>query len=167
MVSNEHDPIGPLGTLRYVVASAARLANDLAADPLFGRLVDVFTRIPMEDRETILNVIEREVDLRNMSIEGHEGPLAGINPTKLNPNARLYFRVSEGDPPAFVPPEEIAQAMIRAARVMHRAFQRRDDLATVWEPAALEGLRRLEPAERETLRRLQRRLLELVDEADR
>jgi len=167
MVSNEHDPIGPLGTLRYVVASAARLAKDLVADPLFGRLLDVFTRMPMEDRETILNVIEREVDLRNMSIEGREGPLAGINPTKVNPNARLYFRVSEGEPPPYVPPAEIAQAMIRAAKVMHRAFQRTPDLEALWEPAVVEGLRRLEPAERESLRRLQRRLLELADDAER
>jgi hypothetical protein len=167
MVSNDRDPTGPLGTLRYVVASAARLANDLTADPLLGRLVDVFGRMPLEDREAVVNVVEREVELRNMSIESREGPLGGIHPTKVNPNARLYFRVSESEPPPFVPPEEIAQAMIRAAKVMRRAFQRRSDLAAVWEPAVLEGLRRIEPEERETLRWMQRRLLELVDEAER
>jgi hypothetical protein len=155
-----------LSTLQHVLASAARIAQDLTNDPLLPRLLDIFARMPAEDRETITNVLEREVDLRNLSKEAPSGPLSGLNVTKPNPNARLYFRVADSDPPPFVSPQEIVQAVIRAARVVHRAAGRRSDLSQVWEPAMVEGLRRIEPSERDVLRWYHRTILALIDESE-
>src|SRR5262245_56988929 len=100
-------PIDTLSTLQHIIASAAKIAQDLAADPLLARFVEIFGRIPVEDRETIVNVLDRETDLRNLSREAPHSPFSGINVTKPNPNARLYFRVADNEDPPFISPEEI------------------------------------------------------------
>jgi len=160
-------PTDPLATLQHVLASAAQIAQDLAGDVLIPRFLDVFSRMPPEDRETVVMLLEREVDLRNLSKAASSGPLSGISLTKPNPNARIYLRVTDNDPGPSVTPEEIVQAVMRAARVMHRALERRPDLANVWEPPMIRALAMIEPAERETVRWYHRRILELLDAAER
>jgi hypothetical protein len=161
-------PTDTIETLQHVLASAARIARDLADDPLLPRLLDVFSRMPPEDREVIVNVIDREVDLRNMAKAATSGSLSGLSVTKPNPHARLYFRVTETESsPAHVSPQEIVQAVIRAARVVHRAAQRGSDLYQVWGPAIAEGFRRIAVEERGTMRWYHRTMLELLDEAER
>ncbi len=160
-------PPDTLATLQHVLASAARLAQDIAGDPLVSRLLDVFARMPPEDRETIVTVLEREVDLRNLSKEAPNASLSGLNVTKPNPYARLYFRVTENEPTPYIAPEEIMQAVIRAARILHRATEKGSDLATVWEPAMIGGLRRIGPEERATLRWYHKHILEILDRAER
>ncbi len=155
-----------LSTLHHVLASAARLAQDIATDPLVPRLLDILARIPAEDREVIVNVLEREVDLRNLSKSAPNSALSGLNVTKPNPNARLYFRVADNEPAPYVVPEEIVQAVVRAARVLRRASERGSDLASVWEPAMVEGLRRMDPDERAMLRWYHQRILQILDEAE-
>jgi hypothetical protein len=159
-------PTDTLWTLQHVLASAARIAQDLTGDPMLTRLLEVFGRTPTEDRETIVNVLEREVDLRNLTLESPSGPLSGVQVTKPNPNARLYFRVADNEPVPFVAPEEIVQAVIRAARVIHRAAQRGVDLQQVWKGPMLDGLRRVPAEERDTLRWYHRSVLELLDEVE-
>jgi hypothetical protein len=152
-----------ISALQTMVTTAARLADSLAADPLLAKLIEIFGRIPVEEREPIIAILEREIDLHNLGRAAKGGPLAGINPTHINPNARLYMRATDGGPPAYVSHEEIAHAMVRAGEVMHRAFQRRSDLAEIWEPAVLAGLRSLPPEERESLLTLHRRIVELIE----
>ncbi len=167
MSSGDRDPTNTLGTLQNVVASAARIAQDLLQDPLLARLLDIFGRMPPEDRQTIVDVLEREVDLRLLTKEGKHGPMTGINVTRPNPTARLYFRVVDKETVPYVSPEEIVQAVIRAAGVMHRAFQRGSDMQTIWEPAIVAGLQQVDPTERETLRWYYERMMTLVREAYR
>jgi len=159
-------PSDPLSTLQHVLASAAQIAHDLAGDALMPRVLDVFARMPEEDRETILMVLEREVDLRNMSLAAPSGPLAGPSLTKPNPNARIYLRVTDNDPGPYVTPEEIVQAVMRAARVMYRALERRPDVSRIWEPSMIRGLEAIGPAEREAIRWFHRRILELLDASE-
>jgi hypothetical protein len=160
-------PTDTITTLQHVLASAARIAQDLADDPLLPRVLDVFSRMPQEDREIIVNVIDREVDLRNMTKGASHASLSGLSVTKPNPHARLYFRVTETEPLPHISPQEIVQAVMRAARVVHRAAQRGTDLYQVWGPAITDGLRRIDPEERTTLRWYHRTMLELLDEAER
>ncbi len=160
-------PNDPLTTLQHVLASAAQIARDLAGDVLLPRLLDAFARMPADDREGIINVLEREVDLVNLSKSAPSGSLSGIQLTKLNPNARLYLRITDSDPAPYIAPEELVQAVIRAARLMHRAIGRRPDQVESWETAIVQGLVMIEPEERETLRWYHRRILELLDAADR
>ena len=154
-------------TLQHVLASAARIAQDLASDSLLPRLLDLFNRTPREDRETLVNVLEREVDLRNLTRESPSGPLSGVQVTRPNPNARLYFRVADNETVPFVSPEEIVQAVIRAARVVHRASQRGVDLEQIWNRAMVEGLRLISVDERAVLRWYHTRVITILDEAER
>jgi hypothetical protein len=160
-------PMDPLVTLQHVLASAAKLAQELVGDHLMARFLDIFGRIPVEDRETIVNVIEREVDLRNLSRSAPSGPLSGVTVTRPNPNARLYLRVTDNEPAPYVAPVEIVQAVIRAARIMHRAVARGADLSQIWEPAMIEGLTLISPEERETIRWYHRAVLEVLDRVER
>lgn len=160
-------PNDPLTTLQHVLASAAQIAHDLAGDTLLPRLLDVFARMPPEDREGIAAVLEREIDLVNLSRAAPSGPLSGVQLTKLNPNARLYLRMTDSEPAPYIAPQELVQAVIRAARLMHRAIGRRADQVEIWEAAMTQGLTLVEPEERETLRWYHRRILELLDAAER
>jgi hypothetical protein len=157
----------PLGTLRHVLASAAKIAQELAGEPLLSRLLDVFSRMPVEDREVVIKVLEREVDLRNLTRESPSGPLSGLSVTKPNPNSRLYLRVTDNDPVPYVRPDEIVHSIMRVAGIMHRAVARGTDLTAVWEPAMVSGLRLIGAKERETLRWYHRKMLELMDHAER
>jgi hypothetical protein len=159
-------PTDTLETLQHVLASAAGIAQDLAGDPLLARLLDVFSRIPREDREAILGIIERECDLRNLSLQSPSSPLSGLNLTKPNPNARLYFRVAESHPVPYATPEEVVQAVIRAAQVVHRSAERGFDLMRAWGPVIREGFQRIPQAERQTLRGYHEAVLKLLDQAE-
>jgi hypothetical protein len=159
-------PIDTLSTLQHVLASAAKIAQELASDPLHVRYLELFGQIPIEDRETIVNVLEREIDVRNLSLDAPHTALSGIHVTKPNPNARLYFRVADNERPPYVSPEEIVQADIRAARVVHRSTERGNDFRTTWGPAMVSGLRQIEPGERETLRAYHRAMLELLEQSE-
>ncbi len=160
-------PIDTLSTLQHVLASAAKIAQELAGDPLHARYLDVYRRIPGEDRETVVNVLERETDLRNLNLHAPSGALAGVHVTRPNPNARLYFRVADSEPTPYVSPQEIVQAVTRAARVVHRSMQRGNDFRTSWVPAMVAALRQVDPGERESLRAYHRTMLEVLDEAER
>lgn len=160
-------PTDTLSTLQHVLATAVHIARDLADDEMLPRLLDVFGRMPVEDRATIVAVLEREVDNRNLCKEAPSTGLSGLNVTKPNPNARLYFRVTDSESPAYASPEEIVQAIMRAARVVHRATERGIDLETAWGPAIVEGLRRVGPSEREALRSYHHTILALLDESER
>jgi hypothetical protein len=159
-------PTDTLSTLQDVLATATQITRQLSRDALVPRLLDLFARMPVEDRETIITVLEREVDNRNMYKHAPCGMLSGLNVTKPNPNARLYLRVTDSETPPYVSPEEIVQAVIRAARVVHRAAERGLDLETTWGPAIVDGLRRVGASERETLRSYHRTILRLLDESE-
>jgi hypothetical protein len=156
-----------LETLRYVLASAVHLANDLDGDPLLGRLLDVFARMPAEDRATVFEVLEREVDLRLLTQDGARRALSGIKLVQPNPSARLYFRVADNEPGAPMTPEEVAHAVIRGARVIHRAFGVEARAAAAWEPAIVGALARMTPDERASLKWFHARMIELVEAAER
>jgi hypothetical protein len=153
-------PTDTLSTLESVLASAARIARDIADDPHLPRLLEVYRRMPAEDRETVLNILEREVDLRTLAKDAPA--LSGVQIARPNPNARLYFRVSDSEPPPFISPQEITQAVIRAAHVLRRATERDRGLASSWRDAMVTGLKMVPSDQRETLRSYHETMLELL-----
>src|SRR5262245_42776307 len=105
-----HDGLAEaIATLGAMLESASTIANDLAAGGLFDRLQQVFTRMPAEDREAILRVLEREVELRCFS-RGTGDTATGYE-TRPNPNARLYLRVlTDQEPPQVLDRDELVVA---------------------------------------------------------
>jgi hypothetical protein len=90
-MAKEPPPSGAaaLGDLQKALAAALDLAHKLTDDPLLGRLIGIFRKAPLEDRETIVAILEREITGRLLS-RATEKPVG--QSTHLNPNARLYIR---------------------------------------------------------------------------
>jgi hypothetical protein len=154
-----------LTTLADVLAAAAGLLRKVVDDTLFKRMVDVFTRMPAGDRETIIGVVEREVE-RRLLIDRTHGALTGDRILGPNPTATLYLRVLDaGDSPRPMGKPEIMEAAVRAARIVHGW----DDhpLSEKTSNAISEAVAALPPGERASLRRFHHEMLGFLDDADR
>ena len=110
---------GPLATLVTLLRAASKLLERLRGDQrTFLRLLGVVARMPEEDREPVLAILEREVAWREMA----DGAVLGLpSGLRVNPGARLYLRVYDAATPVF-PPEEVAAALSRASRVLQAAL---------------------------------------------
>ncbi len=140
-------------TLEDVLRTAVGLVREIGSDPLVGRLLAAFRALPVEDREVIVGVLEREARSREMARTTAES-LTGLV-LRPNPNARLYVRVMDQEP---VPDRRRAVvAAVRAMRLMHNGPLQGD-----WETEATAALRELEPDERASIEAFNRRMLELI-----
>ena len=102
----DQDPNGPvskLETLRALLETAWRLAEEMAsgADPLYERWRRTYRRMPADDRETVVGVVEREVEMRNIARRSRDS-VSGFEVSRPNPNARLYVRAF-GETPTHFP----------------------------------------------------------------
>lgn len=154
-----------LEVLAALLDDAAEIVASLASegDPLLVRLGHVFARMPAEDREAILAVLEREVDFRLVARE--TAPSTGFDIVRPDPHARLYLRVVGCEVPLLsMARDDMARAMHRAFRVMGLmlAPPLRDD----WEAAMLDALATLEPDERRRVRQLFGESLALIDRVE-
>lgn len=153
--------------LRELIDAAVGLAADLAADPLLDRLICVFGRMPAEDRETLLGVLEREVELRVLERTMSQEALSGLVPSRPNPNARLYTRVVRGQEAVpYLSRDEMMLAIIRAGRAMHQTLATTtDDVG--WRAVVAEALEHLGPEARAAVRWTNATMLALLDEIER
>lgn len=155
---DEH--LSRLETLRAMLDAATTILSDVAAsDSLFPRLWGVFGRMPAEDREAILGIVEREVDARLLAMAVADA-MTGIR-LRPNPGARLYLRVVDGEP--HLNRDEMVRGTVRAMRMYHRLA---DSVHAEWEATAREAIRALAPDERAGVAAFCRRLCELVDDGD-
>src|SRR5438093_10658530 len=95
MIPQPSDDTESLQTLKTLIDSAGSVLADLIDDPLFARLTRAFARIPPAERETILGVLEREVQVRR-NIEA-AGDVVGLA-LRPNPKARLFTRFIHAPP---------------------------------------------------------------------
>ena len=149
----------PHETLRTVLETASKLVSDLADEPMFRRLVDVFARMPPEDREPILAILEHEVDGRLLANASTK--MTGVR-LRPNPRARLYTHLIEQEATVLHP--ETLVAVVRAMRIFHREIA---PAAAMWEAHMLEALRALEVDELESIARFNRLLLEQIERCKR
>jgi hypothetical protein len=155
--------------LRETLRAARTLLRRLTGDPLLLRLLDVYSRIPVPDREVIVGVLEREVTFRWMSAANARATLnginMGINVTRPNPNARLYVRVLEPGPAApYVSRVEMMHATLRVARATYLTLTTtsRDGQ---WQAGIGDALARLTPQELIAVDWVNRHMRELIDAA--
>jgi hypothetical protein len=153
-------PYSKLATLFTLLETASALLEELegVSDRQLARLAGVFTRMPAEDREPILAILEREVELRLLARE-RGATVSGFDIVRPNPNARLYIRVF-GRQPVYHSRDELMRATLRAARMMlHTPERMHDD----WEAATLEAFRALTPAERAAIKSHNQEMLSLLE----
>ena len=159
-MANEPAVPEQLETLRAMLSAAAKMVAQYAErsfHPLRMRWERAFDRLPPQDRETVVAVVEREVDLRVETMADGE-PIIGLSELRPNPGARLYLRVFEGALPD-LHRDEIMLSTLRAARLMSRADAPSPE---IFGEAVHAAFRALSPAERAALARQNRYMLELL-----
>ena len=126
-----------LSDLQNVLGAALDIAQQLADDPLLGRLIAIFRAMPAEDRATIIAILEREVAGRLLS-RGTEKTVGQA--THLNPNARLYVRshASQLDRRHF-DRDEMVIANIRAMRIAP-LIRHVPEIYAVWKESLREAM---------------------------
>jgi len=159
---------GHTGVLRETLRAARNLLGKITRDPLLLRILDVYSRTPVEDREILVGVLEREVSLRTMSVANarttKDGVNVGLNVTRINPNARLYVRVLERTPAArYLSREEMMQASLRIARAAYLTLKTTEHESD-WQAGVRDGLGRLSPDELAAVDWINRHMRELIDE---
>jgi hypothetical protein len=158
-VESARETVAALDTL---LESATTFADDLATDHLFDRLQRAFCQMPPGDRETILQVLEREVECRCLT--RGTGDLATGYDTRPNPNARLYLRVlTDERTPPLMDHDELVVANYRGLRVLRYVL---GPLHGVWSEAMAAAVTLLEPDERAAVRRVLSETLAFVDATD-
>jgi hypothetical protein len=146
-----------LTALRGLLAAAIELATQIA-DPLLERLVGVFRRLPEEDREVIIGILEREAESRHVGDATTGATGMALRP---NPHARLYVRVIAPEPS--VEQDKIIIASARAIRMLHKVI---GPIQERWRVAMLETFRGLEPEERQAVVRFNRDMLAMIEEVE-
>jgi hypothetical protein len=148
-----------IDTLSALLGAASNILEELSGESI-GRLLDVFTKFPPEDRDTILLILEREARSRKLAEATAE--TTGLT-LRLNPNTRLYVRVVEHAPPP-VEDEKMVVASVRSMRMVHAVI---DPIRDRWRAAMREAIRMLTPEERAGIVRFNRDMLSFVEEAER
>jgi hypothetical protein len=153
-----------LRTLAALIEAAAAVADEMASlsESTLGRLTRLFARMPDEDREPILAILEHEVNLR-LYARTADQTLSGFEIGPPNPHARIYARLFGRQQPA----ENRDKLMLGVLRALRMMVQVPPDIREAWEETTLEAFRELEPAERAVIARLNRQMLALLEQVDR
>jgi hypothetical protein len=144
-------------TLTAILDAASYIVDELRGD-LVGRLIDVLDKFPPQDREFVVDLLEREA--RSRSLAEATGATTGLS-LRRNPNARLYVRVV--DHVAASPEhEKIVTAALRSMRMVHAVIM---PIRERWLAAMRSAIDMLDPAERAGVAQYTRDILALVEEA--
>ena len=158
------DPIptdGVLQRLADMLGDAAEVAGEIARDDVLRRLIEAFRLMPIEDRETIVTAIEREVHARRLSCATEEATGQSMHP---NPHARLYLRMHEQPMPrSLLEREELMLAMLRGMRVA--TLLGIPEIHESWVAGTREALEHIDAPTRELVGTLLREVLDLVQAA--
>jgi hypothetical protein len=158
-VASDVDALTNLSTL---LASVRLLVREYLDEPLRRRLLAVFDRMPEEDRDAIVGVLEREVTAR-LAAHGPNTGRTGVR-THVNAHAQLYLRSFEQMPkdgentPQY---DRIVQASLRNVAYMQMALA--PELHEVWRTATVEAFSRLDDAQRAAASAMLRESLELLE----
>jgi hypothetical protein len=157
----EPEAIDKLETLLATLRTATMLAADVVHDPLLRRLLNTFHAMPDRDRETIVGVVEREVQGRLLSQATERVTGQGARP---NPNARLYVRTHQSEAQrSDFERDEMMLATLRALKVI--PLLTIPEIHAEWRDATREALDQVEPETIALTERLVAELLEIVRSA--
>jgi hypothetical protein len=132
-----------LEALHALLTSAQQLAQTLKDDPTLPRLLRALASIPPEERATLASVLERETGARRIN-EGF-APLNGVR-LHVNPNARLFVRVLDGEEPSGDPELEEHDILPEVLRLMQRVpLVLTPEAQAAWRPAVERALDMLPP----------------------
>jgi hypothetical protein len=150
-----------LTNLSTLLSSAGLLVRQYLEEPLRSRLLAVFDRMPEEDRDAIVGVLEREVTAR-LAAYGPNTSRTGVR-THVNAHAQLYLRSfdqmpKDGENAQY---DRIVQASLRNVAYMQMSLA--PELHEVWRAATIEAFSRLDDAQRAAAAAVLRESLELLE----
>jgi hypothetical protein len=149
-----------LTNLSTLLKSADLLVREYLDEPHRRRLLAVFERMPEEDRDPIVGVLEREVAVR-LSAYGANTRRTGVR-THVNPHAQLYLRSFEQIPKLEeTQHDRMVQASLRS--VAHMQIALAPEIHDVWRTATVEAFSRLDDAQRAAAAAMLRESLELLE----
>jgi hypothetical protein len=135
-----------LDALRMLLATAEELSRVLSDDPVVGRLLKAMLSLQPDDREVLTTAIERGVAWRrtNEAVTAATGVRLRANPKPV-----LFVRVVDPTPSADALLPDSDDAVVGVLRLMRLApMLRMEPARKVWQPALVEALGMLDPAER-------------------
>jgi hypothetical protein len=148
--------------------AASKVANSLAGDPQVERILTVFNKFPKADRETLLNVLQREANYK--AVESTVGGITGLG-LRPNPNAKFYVRVIDEEKVVSLaekePPADHDRIVLTSMRAMRTVISAIAPIYSRWKRATQDALAALSPEERGTIAKLARDVLTMVEDADR
>jgi hypothetical protein len=154
--------VDALTNLSTLLKSAHMLVREYLDEPQRRRLLAVFERMPAEDRDAIVGVLEREVTVR-LSAHGGNTRRTGVR-THVNPHAQLYLRSFEQMPKLEeTQHDRMVQASLRSVAYMQMALA--PEIHEVWRTATVEAFSRLDDAQRAAAAAMLRESLELLERA--
>jgi hypothetical protein len=158
----------PLDTLQTLLATARELAQTLAEDPVFERLVRAFRLLPERDREPILRVIEKDAAWRGIVDRTAAETGIAVMP---NPHASLYVHVLNqvtGPPLApEAPPRDADVIKMGVATFVDLVpLFMQEGVRAQWTTAAAEIAGAADPELRELALRLVRAVEAIILDAD-
>jgi hypothetical protein len=154
--------VDALTNLSTVLKSVDVLVREYLDEPLRRRLLTVFDRMPAEDRDAIVGVLEREVTAR-LAAHGPNTSRTGVR-THVNAHAQLYLRSYDQMPkdgentPQY---ERIVQASLRNVAYMQIALA--PEMHEVWRAATVDAYGRLDDEQRAAAAAMLRESLELLE----
>jgi hypothetical protein len=153
--------VDALTHLSTLLKSADVLVREYLDEPLWRRVLAVFERMPPEDRDAIVGVLEREVTVR-LSAHGGNTRRTGVR-THVNPHAQLYLRSFDQMPKDENGPQHdrMVQASLRSVAYMQMALA--PEIHEVWRTATVEAFSRLDDAQRAAAAAMLRESLELLE----
>jgi hypothetical protein len=154
-VSSHDQDLRELGKL---LEAARTITHELRDEPLFGRLLDVFARMPPGDREVVVGALDREVRTRVLSQE-HADDITQVT-LRPNPNAQIYLRVVGR---ADKSPVEMLRFLSAAKNIQSGV----DALDPQWRAMVLTALREIDPAARASFEQFNQIVTDLLAEAKR
>jgi hypothetical protein len=144
------DLVADFRALGTMLRGASELVTAVLGDALFKRLLDVFTAMPAGDRETIIRVLEREVDMRGISRDTQA--YIGLE-THPNPNARLYVRaLAPATQTSHLDEDDMMLSTVRFGRVARLLLA--PEQYGKWLAATREAFTHMEPEERAMVARI-------------
>jgi hypothetical protein len=154
VMGKKQPEVDVLAQLQEMLGSAIGLARELAGDDLFGRMIAVFQKMPMEDRSIITG---------RLLARATEKPVG--QSTHVNPNARLYVRAhSTAIDPRMFDRDEMMIADVRAMRIAG-LIRHVPEIYTLWKEALREATDHVDEAELANAEQLLRDGLDAIDEA--
>jgi hypothetical protein len=150
----------PIEALRAMLDAGAAIVGGVLDDPLLVRWFEAYSAMPEDDRQVVVDAVQREVTRRRLGV----GVAATVGQTMHpNPNSALYVRAHGREvQPQQLQRSQMVVGMLRALRVMHLVAET-PAIHEDWVAATGEALAQVDVATHDVVAGMLREMLQLIE----